>query len=175
MPPEVHGAAGNARSPPQLAHHLTSSMGQKEAYLRRHNMRSPQTTPRYEEPYPEEPPQRPKSADHEKTFAQKRKENLLSRARGGRRDVDVALTTVMFAAKLKRLSSADVVERKKREKEKKEGVQGEGPGEKSWVEKRKETYLRTHGAPPPPKEAAITPGDSSPPLDAAMFPSCHSG
>ena len=83
----------------------------------------------------------------EKSFAQKRKENLLSRAQGGRpREADVAVTAVLFAAKMKRLS----LEADKKKKER-------GEGEKTWKEKRKEAYLRTHGAAPPKEtDVAVT-------------------
>ena len=147
-----------------------SARAQKEAYLRRKGMKSPRATtsePVYEELYPE-------NGDRESgpSFAQKRKENLLSRARGGRpREVDVGITAVLFAAKLKRLSLTDrdplgkkqtgLVGRSSGDRSSGERSSGErepaerAPAEKTWIEKRKDTYLRTHHA-APPKATAVT-------------------
>jgi len=144
---------------------MASYKSQKEAYLRRHNrgVRSPQPELVYEEPQVEKKP----SGEGQKTFAQKRKENLLSRARGGRpREVDVAVTAVLFASKLRQRSKAEnppstpqvfsplstptprdeggLVPKKKER----------GEGEKTWKEKRKDAFLRTHSG-TPPKEAEV--------------------
>ena len=128
----------------------------KEAYLRRKGVKTPRPPtpePVYEEPCPESGKRvrRP-------SFAQKRKENLLSRARGGRpREVDVSFTAVLFAAKLKLSASQtklDAMLDAEREPlaEKQEtglGDRSSGPADKTWKQKRKDAYLRTHHAPPP--------------------------
>ena len=94
----------------------TSARAQKEAYLRRKNL-GPKT-PRSEEAPIAVAPKSPRDPD-EKTWQEKRKDNLLSRARGGRvRETHVGIAAVMFASKLKRLSSAEVMQQKDEKKKK---------------------------------------------------------
>ena len=99
---------------------MTTAAAQKAAYLRRHNL--PGKSPR---DIIDVPTPRPRAKTDEKTFAEKRKESLLSRARGGKvPEVEVAVTAVMFAAKLKRMSTVtatstsgtDTMEKKKKER-----------------------------------------------------------
>jgi len=137
---------------------------QKDAYLRRKGVKppTPRTEPVYETPYRVSPGKRERrpSSDGEflKACANKRKENLLSRARGGRpRNVDVAITSVLFAAKLKRLSLADSGSGEETSSDDRGlGERGRTVG-KTWREKRKEAYLRTHNAPPPKEDAEVSP------------------
>ena len=122
-----------ARDP---ARRMTSAAAQKAAYMRRHNLgpKSPREDD-WDVPTP-----RSKAKSEEKTFAEKRKENLLSRARGGKvPEIEVAVTAVLFAAKLKRISSAAAEEKK----EKKEKVPMFPP--------------RTHRRPASQLSSAITP------------------
>ena len=146
----------------------TSARAQKEAYLRRKNL-GPKT-PRSEEAPIAVAPKSPRDPD-EKTWQEKRKDNLLSRARGGRvRDVNVGIAAVMFASKLKRLSSAEVMQQKDEKKKKvipllhptrttrrlclglrahTTALAWQGDGALSWRDKRKDAYLRTHHTPRP--------------------------
>ena len=92
----------------------------KEAYLRTHahTPRSPKEESK-ESAVPSgsgdtaagstsDDPSTPGSTPREKSFAQKRKEAIIRRQQAGRKptETDVGVTSVIFAAKLKRLSSS---------------------------------------------------------------------
>ena len=85
----------------------TSVRAQKEAYLRRKGVKAPRppTPEQASSPDPEENVHRdlsPRKRERRPSFAEKRKAALLSRARGGRpREVDVGMTAVLFAARLR--------------------------------------------------------------------------
>ena len=144
----------------------TSARAQKEAYLRRKGVKGPRP-PTLEPTFslgPDEyatrtDPLRKRERRPSSSFAEKRKAALLSRARGGRpREGDVAMTAVLFAARLK-ISAAQT----KSDEEEQETGSGDtaaqrAPGERTWKQKRKDAYLRTHHtpAPPPPTAAEVT-------------------
>ena len=85
----------------------TSARAQKEAYLRRKGVKAPRP-PTPEPAFVEEPEENvhrdlsPRKRERRPSFAEKRKAALLSRARGGRpRQVDIGMTAVLFAARLR--------------------------------------------------------------------------
>jgi hypothetical protein len=168
----------------------TSVRAQKEAYLRRKGVKAPRppTPEQASSPDPEENVHRdlsPRKRERRPSFAEKRKAALLSRARGGRpREVDVGMTAVLFAARLRisashtkldaqqetgagetsaagtsvaGTSAADTsaADTSAADTSAAERAPGErAPGERTWKQKRKDAYLRTHHAPPPPPAAA---------------------
>jgi len=112
-------------------------------------------------------PPAPAPADEEaKSWAQRRKENLMARA-GARppvKEPEVTLQVVSFAAKLKRLSASSRDSRategeaspaKPAEAEKAETAEAK-PKEKTWAQKRKENYLARHGQRKEVKEPEVT-------------------
>ena len=139
----------------------TSARAQKEAYLRRKGVKGPRPPtlePTFSLGHDENatrtdlsPRKRERSSS---SFAEKRKAALLSRARGGRpRDGDVAVTAVLFAARLK-ISAAQTKLDEEQETGSGDTAQ-RAPGERTWKQKRKDAYLRTHHTPaPPPLPAA---------------------
>ena len=143
----------------------TSARAQKEAYLRRKGVKGPRPPtlePTFSLGHDENATRtdlspRKRERGYSSSFAEKRKAALLSRARGGRpRDGDVAVTAVLFAARLK-ISAAQT----KLEEEQETGsgdTAQRAPGERTWKQKRKDAYLRTHHtpAPPPPAAAEVT-------------------
>jgi len=119
----------------------------KEAYLRKNGIKPRASHEGYSSGYGStedegrSQPASPKNrAEGEKSWAQKRKENVLARATGSRsprepEPLQVSLTAVQFAAKLK------------------EGVK-KSREEPSWKEKRMHAYLATNGAASRPTTAA---------------------
>ena len=153
----------------------TSVRAQKEAYLRRKGVKAPRppTPEQASSPDPEENVHRdlsPRKRERRPSFAEKRKAALLSRARGGRpREVDVGMTAVLFAARLRISASHTKLDAQQEtgagetsaagtsaaDTSAAERAPGErAPGERTWKQKRKDAYLRTHHAPPPPPAAA---------------------
>ena len=139
----------------------TSLSAQKEAYLRRKGIkaaRPPTPEPAFS-PDPEENIHRdlsPRKRERRPSFAEKRKAALLSRARGGRpRQVDIGMTAVLFAARLRISASHTKDAQAQQETGSGDTSAAErAPGERTWKQKRKDAYLRTHHTPPPPPAAA---------------------
>jgi hypothetical protein len=163
----------------------TSVRAQKEAYLRRKGVKAPRppTPEQASSPDPEENVHRdlsPRKRERRPSFAEKRKAALLSRARGGRpREVDVGMTAVLFAARLRISASHTKLDAQQETGAGETSAAGtsaagtsaadtsaadtsaadtsaaeRAPGERTWKQKRKDAYLRTHHAPPPPPAAA---------------------
>lgn len=139
----------------------------KEAYLRKHGLGTPRSRSASQEGYstgysstedeglspgkPTTPTAKAASAG-DKSWSQKRKENLLARASGVRREPDaleVSLTAVSFAAKLK--------ESLKKKAEAKDASE-KAYSELTWREKRARNYGLAHGVPvkPPESDVALT-------------------
>ena len=147
----------------------TSARAQKEAYLRRKGVKAPRP-PTPEPAFVEEPEESvhrdlsPRKRERRPSFAEKRKAALLSRARGGQkpREVDVGMTAVLFAARLRISASQTKLDKLDAAREPEEQETGSGdrsaaeraPAERTWKQKRKDAYLRTHHAPPPPPAVA---------------------
>ena len=143
----------------------TSARAQKEAYLRRKGVKGPRPPtlePTFSLGTDENATRtdlspRKRERRSSSSFAEKRKAALLSRARGGRpREGDVAVTAVLFAARLK-ISAAQTKLDEEQETGSGDAAQ-RAPGERTWKQKRKDAYLRTHHtpAPPPPAAAEVT-------------------
>ena len=139
----------------------TSARAQKEAYLRRKGIkaaRPPTPEPAFS-PDPEENIHRdlsPRKRERRPSFAEKRKAALLSRARGGRpRQVDIGMTAVLFAARL-RISASHTKDAQAQQETGSGDTSADerAPSERTWKQKRKDAYLRTHHTPPPPPAAA---------------------
>lgn len=139
----------------------TSARAQKEAYLRRKGIgpRPPTLEPTFSLG-PDESATRIELSTRKRerrpsfSFAEKRKAALLSRARGGRpREGDVAMTAVLFAARLKISASQTKLDEEQETGSGNTAAQ-RAPGERTWKQKRKDAYLRTHHIPAPPQPAA---------------------
>jgi len=86
----------------------------------------------------------------EKTWAQKRKENLIARAQGKRsesKDAEITITAVTFATKLQLRAKMNRLEA--------ESGTSNSSIEESWLDKRKKNYLARHDTRPKPSEVSL--------------------
>ena len=156
----------------------------KAAYQRRHGMQP--RPPESSEPRPrlksKEGPSSatevafkpPRAGGAEKTWAQRRKENILARSGARPRDADVAATAIAFVSKLKVRASVRAQRRPRRATASSEAsseaasarsrpqlplasaLAASTPVQKTWAQRRKENVLARSGARPQEADVATT-------------------